>query len=125
MTITEHFRQAFFLLLPCTMLAPASGQSITAEAPVRTVTLHLAPGASVPISPTLYGINYDWNAIPSTMTDQFARTMHVTAEVHTVRYPGGWNAEHYDWLNNTEQHWKHLNNALEPFGTPENPVLQQ
>ncbi len=107
MKLTEHLRPALFFLLPFALLSTAFERPVVAVAPVRTVTLHLALGASVPISPTLYGVNYDWNAIPSTMTQQFARTMHVTAEVHTVRYPGGWNAEHYDWLNNKEQQWRH------------------
>lgn len=104
------------LLLSCGMIVVASAQTHVASQLQKVVTLHLSMSGGVPISPLLYGINYDWNAVPGTQTETFAHVMHSVAHVHAVRYPGGWNAEKYNWSDNTETRWPHYSPV--PGATP-------
>lgn len=95
------------LCFAATMITAATAQTPITTVPMRVVTLHVSMIGATPISPLLYGINYDWNAVPSTETEAFAEIMHSVAHVQAVRYPGGWNAEKYNWNNNTEIPWRH------------------
>ncbi len=96
------------LLVVCVI---ASAQSSSPAGTMKVVTIHLSGKDAVPISPLLYGINYDWNAVSEGETAAFASSMQSVAHVTMVRYPGGWNAEHYDWSNNTETRWRHFSPA--------------
>lgn len=96
------------IILAFGLVSAAIAQSPAVTPPVKLVTLHVEMEGSTPISPLLYGVNYDWNAIPGTDLDAFAEAMHSFAHVNAVRYPGGWNAEKYNWDNNTEIPWRHF-----------------
>jgi hypothetical protein len=64
----------------------------------------LSAEGGTPISPLLYGVNYDWNLVPAGLFPAYAASM-ADAGYRLVRYPGGFNAEHYDWSTNTETPW--------------------
>ncbi len=68
-----------------------------------TVTLSMAPGPA--ISPHIYGINYEWNLVPAAEFAAWAEAMNTDIHYALVRYPSGWNAEHYIWGQNEEDAW--------------------
>lgn len=88
------------------ILMPYHAWAIDESNSIKTVTIQISKQGAVPISPLLYGINYDWNAVPASQARKFASTMKDVSHVTLVRYPGGWNAEAYDWSNNTERPWR-------------------
>lgn len=71
-----------------------------AMASPAVITISESGGA--PISHYLYGVNYDWNEVPEAEFGNFATAISQVAHVTLVRYPGGWNAENYNWMRNTE-----------------------
>jgi hypothetical protein len=88
------------------LCAPTAGKSAKPPHPGRVVTIKINVHNGVPIHRLLYGINYDWNAVPAKRVKAFAQSMKDLAGVTIVRYPGGWNAEAYNWNNNTERRWR-------------------
>ncbi len=80
------------------LLALASA-SRAADAPA---VVRFSMQGGVPISPLLYGLNYDWDKVPKEELPAFLAAMARTAHETLIRYPGGWNAERYDWARNAE-----------------------
>lgn len=90
------------------IMVTAAAQAPAPPTPQKVITLHLSTKGQTRISPLLYGINYDWNAVPGGETTAFSNAMLSVAHTQIVRYPGGWNAEKYNWSNNTEIPWRHF-----------------
>ncbi len=89
--------------------------------PGRVVTIKINAHNGVPIHRLLYGINYDWNAVPAARIKAFAQSMRYLADATIVRYPGGWNAEAFNWNNNTERPWSKVSKV--PGANP-NTILK-
>jgi hypothetical protein len=87
-------------LLPALVVFTTAGTLTPAVAAPMVITISETGG--VPISPYLYGINYDWNQVPIAEFSSFATAMAQTAHYTLARYPAGWNAEKYNWGDNTE-----------------------
>jgi hypothetical protein len=75
------------------------------RASAQPAIITISEASGVPISSGLYGINYDWNVVPAEEFPAFAAAMAQVAHYKLARFPGGWNAEHYNWSDNTET-WK-------------------
>jgi len=101
---------AFATMLSCCgivmLRTPSNALSSDAPRSDQPITIKILTAKGVPIHRLLYGINYDWNAVPATRVAEFAKTIRGLAHVTLVRYPGGWNAENYNWSNNTEKRWR-------------------
>ena len=87
-----------FIFVVCFILA--AGGLRSAIAGPLTITISAVGG--VAISPYLYGINYDWDKVPQSEFQSFAANLARVSHYTLVRYPGGWNAESYNWNNNIE-----------------------
>ena len=87
-----------------------------------------------PIEPKLYGVNYDWEVISqadyyNTQVNSYSEALSKIAGRQPSgalggpimqRYPAGWNAEHYNWQDNSEKTWNFNPGATAPKGaTPE------
>jgi hypothetical protein len=79
-----------------------SSPTIFAQTAAAQVNISVSMKDAVPISPLLYGINYDWDKITASEFPAFSAAMSDVAHVSMVRSPSGWNAEVYDWDTNTE-----------------------
>jgi len=83
-------------------LMALSAPAIFAQTAPGQVDISVSMKDGVPISPLLYGINYDWDKITAGEFPAFSAAMSGVAHVSMVRSPSGWNAEVYDWDTNTE-----------------------
>lgn len=83
----------------CSLMA-CSVQTSWTQNVTRQVTISISTKDAVPISPLLYGINYDWDKIPAGEFPAFSAAMAAVAHVSMVRFPSGWNAEVYNWDTN-------------------------
>jgi hypothetical protein len=92
----------------CTCPARAEQQNTAMPAtpsPARPLTVEISMAPQADISPLLFGTNYDWNKISAAEFSTFNSFM-AGLGVTLMRYPGGFNAEHYDWSRNSESGWK-------------------
>jgi alpha-L-arabinofuranosidase len=55
----------------------------------------------VPIDPHLYGANNFWNIVPDASFDAFAKSLTSNCGITLMRFPGGFESEHYLWSDNT------------------------
>ena len=81
-----------------------SAPTSAGQVPVSQITLSMSPVGD--ISPLIYGVNYDWDRVPEDEFLHFAATMREVAHYTLARYPGGWDAERYDWASNDEVDWQ-------------------
>jgi hypothetical protein len=65
-------------------------------APTRTIE---PKGGPIPVGRGLFGVNYVWHLWPASAFPSSMSTLN-TLGASLVRYPGGWVAEHFDWINN-------------------------
>jgi hypothetical protein len=57
------------------------------------------------INPQVYGINYDWIAVPAAEYDAYIREMRNVTHFTLQVFPAGWDAENYDWNANDTPRW--------------------
>lgn len=98
-------RKALYIL-GLLAVALAVGRSRADASDAAVITLSTTPVA--PISPFIYGINYDWNKVPAERFPAWNRALQSVAHYTLVQYPGGWNPEHYDWATNAEPSWRNV-----------------
>jgi len=55
----------------------------------------------VPINPHDYGVNNIWYFTPATDFDAYVDSLKKNVGITYMRYPGGYESEHYNWNNNT------------------------
>jgi hypothetical protein len=72
----------------------------------------------VPINRHLYGANNYWYNVPDTSFDAFAKSLIGNCGVTLMRFPGGFEAEHYNWSDNTLDK-SYRNYTATPGVTPE------
>ena len=65
-------------------------------APTRTIE---PQGAPIPVGRGLFGVNYVWHLWPASVAAHSLSTLSALG-AGPLRYPGGWVAEHFDWINN-------------------------
>lgn len=88
-------------------VAYISGRYSTVTSGSYTVTaggtplITVSAGAGIAINPQDYGANNIWYYVPSTSFDTFSGSLKSNAGVTLMRYPGGYESEHYEWSNNT------------------------
>ena len=92
-------------------IAPTTAAADEA-APTATITLSMTGG--VPISPLIYGINYNWNTVPAQRFSAWNAAMKNVARYTLIHYPGGWSPEHYDWTANQSPAW--INGGTNKYG---------
>jgi hypothetical protein len=90
-------RRACFAILAAAILCGGA-----APAQDRTATITISQAGGVPISPLLYGVNYQWDKVPASEFASYRAAMSGIAHASLSRYLGGWGAEHYDWSSNLE-----------------------
>jgi hypothetical protein len=80
-----------------------------------TVTVSPSPGPA--ISDLLYGVNYEWNLVSAAQFSAWNASMTSGSHYMLMRYPSGWNAEHYTWGQNQEVAWSTgTGNCYDPAG---------
>jgi hypothetical protein len=80
-------------------LACAQSPSHAAHAAQPLITVNALGG--VPIDGHLYGVNNFWYHVPDASFDAFAKSMVSNCGVTLMRFPGGFESEHYNWGDNT------------------------
>ncbi len=75
-------------------LATVAGERL----PVARIALSMKPIGE--ISPLIYGVNYVWHLVPGDLFTRFSTLLENTLHATLVRYPGGWDAESYNWDEN-------------------------
>ena len=55
----------------------------------------------IPISPSLYRANNIWYWVPQSSFGAYTGSLRENAGVSLLRYPGGFESEHYNWSDNT------------------------
>ncbi|MBB5803938.1 hypothetical protein F4560_003706 [Saccharothrix ecbatanensis] len=78
-------------------------EEITPKAPVHA---YVHPWNTVPLQPTVYGVNNEWRQVTHAEFPAFADKMRAL-NYQMLRFPGGWEAEHYDWATNRTPGWEH------------------
>jgi hypothetical protein len=58
-----------------------------------------------PIEPTIYGVNNGWDVIDGDRFPAFENALAATTHFSIMRFPGGWESEHYDWKTNQTPGW--------------------
>jgi alpha-L-arabinofuranosidase len=90
------------------------GKPTNGEQPLITVN---ALGG-VPIDGHLYGSNNYWYHVPDSSFNAFAKSLKSNSGVTLMRFPGGFESEHYNWSDNTlEKNYR--NYTAIPGVTPE------
>ncbi|TDD21510.1 hypothetical protein [Nonomuraea diastatica] len=84
-------------------LAAMPSQALTpaAKSPLQ---VWVYPGNKVAIQPTVYGVNNEWRHITSAEFPAFNAKLRSFG-YRLLRFPGGWESEHYDWATNTTPGW--------------------
>ncbi|MCT2582316.1 hypothetical protein [Actinophytocola gossypii] len=75
--------------------------------PKAAVHAYVYPNNRVPLQPTVYGVNNEWRQITHAEFPAFAEKMR-TFNYKMLRFPGGWESEHYDWATNRTPGWTHV-----------------
>ena len=73
------------------------------------------------INPLLYGANNIWYWVPQTSFDAYTDSLRENAGVKLLRYPGGFESEHYNWSNNTLDP-SYKNYTATPGGSPADAI---
>lgn len=69
-----------------------------------TTSLYLWANDKVQINPEIFGINNSWNWIANADFPSFIAALDKI-NYKLLRFPGGWESEHYNWNNNTTPGW--------------------
>jgi alpha-L-arabinofuranosidase len=85
------------LLLP--LLACAQSVAPPAIGVRPLITVNALDG--VHIDRHLYGVNNYWYVVPGASFDAFAKSLTSNCGITLMRFPGGFESEHYEWSNNT------------------------
>ncbi len=104
-------------LLIAVLLAPFSCCSYAQG----RITVDADPTHSVAIAPQLMGVNDMWYFVPGSSFDSFTSSLIKNAGVRTMRFPGGFEAEWYDWSNNTVDQ-AYRNHPEKPGASPEQVI---
>jgi alpha-L-arabinofuranosidase len=98
----NHYVRWLKHLLPaaamtCVACPQSASPPTNAAKPLIVVDAH----DGVPINRHLYGANNFWNIVPDTSFDAFAKSLTSNCGVTLLRFPGGFESEHYQWSDNT------------------------
>jgi len=69
-----------------------------------SIKIQVDASDKIPISPNLFGVNNDWRQITDGEFPSFISSL-KDISFDLMRYPGGWESEHYNWDNNTTPGW--------------------
>jgi hypothetical protein len=75
----------------------------------------------IPISPSLYGANNIWYWVPQSSFGAYTGSLRENAGVSLLRYPGGFESEHYNWSDNTLDP-AYKNYTATPGGSPADAI---
>ncbi len=88
--------------------APDHVQALASGSRVKSTTAYRQLGfidvdahGGVPISPHLFGANNSWYWVPATRFNSFCRSLTRKAGITLLRFPGGFESEHYNWGSNS------------------------
>lgn len=87
------------------VLVTAAPSQATVSAVKPPLHVWVYPGNRVAIQPTVYGVNNEWRRITSAEFPAFNTKLHSLG-YRLLRFPGGWESEHYDWSTNTTPGWR-------------------
>jgi hypothetical protein len=110
------------LLLVTVVIVPlACAQSAAgpADGAKPAITVNALDG--VPIDPHLYGSNNYWYNVPDARFDAFAKSLTENSGFTLLRFPGGFESEHYEWSKNTLDP-TYRNYTATPGVTPEHAL---
>lgn len=77
------------------------------HAPTAAVHTWIYPNNKVAISSTIYGVNNDCRQIPRADFPAFDAKLHGLG-YQLLRFPGGWESEHFNWVNDTAPGYSNL-----------------
>jgi alpha-L-arabinofuranosidase len=97
-------------------LACAQSAAVPADVVKPMITVNALDG--VPIDRHLYGANDYWYNVPDARFDAFAKSLTENCGITLLRFPGGFESEHYEWSNNTLDP-TYRNYTVTPGVTPE------
>lgn len=82
--------------------------SATEEITPKATAVHayVYSGNRVPLQSTVYGVNNEWRQITHAEFPAFTDKMR-TLNYQMLRFPGGWESEHYNWATNRTPGWVH------------------
>jgi len=100
------------------MVSAAWGQAAPGSGSAAAQLIVVNAQDGVPINPHLYGANNFWNIVPDARFDAFAKSLKTDCGITLMRFPGGFESEHYDWSNNTLEKSYRKYTAI-PGATPE------
>ncbi len=72
-----------------------------ADASRESGFIDIDTGAGIPISPHLFGANNSWYWVPATRFHSFCKSLVHNTGVTLLRFPGGFESEHYNWGDNS------------------------
>jgi hypothetical protein len=72
----------------------------------KIANIRIDKAARVPISKEIYGVNNSWREINQDEFSTFTSSLKKFTNFSLMRFPGGWEAEHYDWSTNRTPNWK-------------------
>ncbi|RVX41975.1 hypothetical protein EDD27_4591 [Nonomuraea polychroma] len=99
--LRRSVRAAAVFLVGLVAAVPSGVPASAANAPLH---VWVYPGNRVAIQPTVYGVNNEWRRITSAEFPAF-NTKLQSFGYRLLRFPGGWESEHYDWATNTTPGW--------------------
>ena len=98
-TVKSNFGWSRGLIFAATLAASLACAQSGANAGKPLIVVNAADG--VPINRHLYGADNFWNHIPGTSFDAFSKSLTSDCGVTLMRFPGGFESEHYKWSDNT------------------------
>jgi hypothetical protein len=87
-------------------LINASARLFASEVTPRTASVVIDDSSRVPINRTIYGVNNSWREIDREEFPLFVSSLEKYTHFSLMRFPGGWEAEHYDWQTNSTPRWR-------------------
>ncbi len=72
------------------------------------------------INPKIYGVNYDWIAVPADQYGAYIQEMQDVAHFTLQIFPAGWDAENYDWDANDTPRW--VKRPIAPGADPDRVI---
>ncbi|MFI0353158.1 hypothetical protein [Actinomadura sp. 9N407] len=92
------------VLLIAALVAATPMRPTVASAAKAPLHVWVHPGDKVAIQPTVFGVNNEWRQVTSAEFPAFNAGLHSFG-YRLLRFPGGWESEHYDWATNTTPGW--------------------
>ena len=87
-------------------LINTSARLFASEVTPRTASVVIDDSSRVPINRHIYGVNNSWREIDGEEFPLFVSSLAKYTHFSLMRFPGGWEAEHYDWRTNSTPGWR-------------------